>query len=286
MLDAYSTLASGGTHHTAHIVATVNDSKKNVVFSADTKGVQVFAPDVMADVAFAMQQVVQDKHGTAHQWISPLERPIAGKTGTQQEQKSAWFIGFTPNVVTEVSLSQQVHEEPHAGTVTIDYVSKLASKKQGVTGGSVPAFLWQSYMKNVFAMPAYSTVVEFPERANVGAKTKPTAAPEESTTAPAPVETQQAPTQTAVPSGLEGKLEADATASVANVGLAPSITAESSDTVTAGRVIRVEPGGGTMLDNSGTVTLVISTGPKVVATPTPTPPPPVVPVVPVAPAAP
>jgi beta-lactam-binding protein with PASTA domain len=61
---------------------------------------------------------------------------------------------------------------------------------------------------------------------------------------------------------------------VVNAGLSPTIVSASSDTVTAGRVIRVDPGGGTMLDGNSTVTLVISTGPKAVATPTPTPTPP------------
>jgi membrane peptidoglycan carboxypeptidase len=271
MLNAYGTLASGGIYRKAHIVGTVKDYKGNVAYTADTTGKQVFDPKVIADATYAMQQVVQDRQGTAHKWISPLDRPIAGKTGTQQYQKSAWFIGFTPNVVTEVSLSQQVAEVPHKGTVTIDYVSKLASKKDGVTGGSVPAFLWQSYMKKVFAMPAYATVVDFPPRANVGADKKPTAAPEPTQSETAPAPTEQAAQQIAVPAGLEGKLEADATAMVINAGLSPNVVSASSDTVTVGRVIRVDPGVGTMLDSNGTVTLVISTGPKVVATPTPTP---------------
>ncbi len=272
MLDAYGTLASGGTHHTAHIVATVKDPKGNVAYTADTTGKQEFAADVMADTTYAMQQVVQNKNGTAHQWIAPLDRPIAGKTGTQQEQKAAWFIGFTPNVVTEVSVSQQVHEPPHSGTVTIDYASKLASKKTGVTGGTVPAFLWQSYMKQVFAMPAYSAVLQFPDRANIGGKAKATEAPKPSESAPAPVVTEQAPAQVAVPGGLEGKLEADATATVVNAGLATVITSESSDTVTVGRVIRIDPGTGTMLDRNASVTLVISTGPKAAPTPDPSAP--------------
>jgi hypothetical protein len=124
----------------------------------------------------------------------------------------------------------------------------------------------------VFTLPAYADVVPFPDRANVGGKTKPTAAP--STTAP-PVETtaptEEAPAEVAVPGGLEGKLEADASAALFNVGLNPSITSEPSDTVTAGRVIRINPGSGTSLAPGSSVTLVVSTGPK--PQPTQAPPP-------------
>ena len=212
----------------------------------------------MADTTFAMTQVVEK--GSGKTWIKPLGRPIAGKTGTSQDNKSAWFVGFTPNIVTEVSLSQL-----DALGTTQESISQIG-KVKNVTGGTWPAFLWQSYMKDVFAQPQYAEVLQFPARANVGGKPTPTASAPTESVVPTEEPTQAAPSEIAVPSGLEGKLEGDATAAIVNAGLVASVVSESSDTVTSGRVIRVDPKGGTMLASGGSVTLVISSGPKPVAT--------------------
>ncbi|WP_426593840.1 transglycosylase domain-containing protein [Cellulomonas sp. McL0617] len=265
MIGAYATIASGGILRTPYIVAQVKDWKGNVAYEHQVQSKRVFAADVIADTTYAMQQVVQS--GSAKPWIKPLARPIAGKTGTSTDNKSAWFIGFTPKVVTAVSLSQISADLK--GEDTISPLGTGKNKGQ-VSGGKWPSFIWQSYMKTVFAMPAYAAVEDFPPRANVAAEKKPTAAPKPSETVAPPAPTAQAPQQIAVPAGLEGKLEADATAAVVNAGLAPNIISEPSDTVTSGRIIRIDPAGGTMLAPNGTVTLVVSTGPKAAPTPAPT----------------
>jgi membrane peptidoglycan carboxypeptidase len=277
MLGAYATIASGGTRVDPYIVRTVTNADGSVAFEHKDPTERAFAPDVIADATYAMTQVVEK--GSGKTWIKPLDRPIAGKTGTTQDNKAAWFIGFTPNVVTEVSFSQ-VSPDDLATQVSISPIGKV----ENITGGTWPAFLWQSYMTDVFAQPHYAAVVDFPPRANVGAK--PSAPPSSEPTEPTePTEepTQQAPTEVAVPSGLDGKLEADATASLVNAGLSANVVSEPSDTVTAGRVIRVDPKSGTMLAGGTPVTLVVSSGPKPQPTQTPPPPPPTTP--PAAPAA-
>jgi len=104
MVGAYATIASGGTRVDPYIVRTVNNPDGSVAFQHKDPTERAFAPDVMADATYAMTQVVQK--GSGKQWIKPLDRPIAGKTGTTQDNKAAWFVGFTPNIATEVSLSQ------------------------------------------------------------------------------------------------------------------------------------------------------------------------------------
>jgi membrane peptidoglycan carboxypeptidase len=271
MATAYGTIASGGTAYGHYIVAAVKNPDGTVAFEHKVSGDPAFAADVIADTTFAMQQVVQS--GSGEDWVKPLDRPIAGKTGTSTENKSAWFIGFTPNVVTAVSLSQQSIDGKGIDSITPFGKTKRGSTLKEVTGGSWPAFLWASYMKQVFAMPAYAEVQQFPERANVGTKKAPSAAPSATTTVPeeTTAPTEEAPAAVAVPAGLEGKLEADASAALFNVGLNPAITSEPSDTVTAGRVIRIDPGSGTSLPAGSSVSVVISTGPKTPATPAPTP---------------
>ncbi|MBO3085408.1 transglycosylase domain-containing protein [Cellulomonas fengjieae] len=264
MAGAYATIASGGVRVDPYIVRTVTNPDGSVAYQHKDPTEQAFAADVIADATYAMTQVVQK--GSGKQWIKPLDRPVAGKTGTTNDNKAAWFVGFTPNIVTEVSLSQI--GEDGKSQESIGQIGKV----KFVTGSTWPAFLWQSYMKDVFAQPQYAEVLEFPERANVGGKPSPTAtqAPSE-TVAPTVEPTQEAPTEVTVPAGLEGKLEADATATIVNAGLTASVVSEPSDTVTAGRVIRVDPKGGAALAPGSSVTVVVSTGPK--PKPVPTAPP-------------
>jgi len=260
---AYATIASGGMRVDPYIVRTVSYDDGKVAYQHKDPTERAFAADVMADTTYAMTQVVEK--GSGKTWIKPLGRPIAGKTGTSQENKSAWFVGFTPNLVTEVSLSQ-IGEDGK----TQESIAQIG-KVKFVTGSTWPAFLWQSYMKDVFAQPQYAEVLQFPARANVGGKPTPTPTAPTETVAPTEEPTQEAPSEIAVPSGLEGRLEGDATAAVINVGLVASVASEPSDSVPAGRVIRVDPKGGTMLAPGGAVTLVVSSGPKPVPTKEPKP---------------
>ena len=66
-------------------------------------------------------------HGTGK--AAKLARPAAGKTGTSQDFRDAWFIGFTNELVTGVWLGND-----------------NSSPTKRVTGGSLPAILWRRYM--------------------------------------------------------------------------------------------------------------------------------------------
>ena len=91
-------IASGGMRVDPYIVRTVaNSDEARSRTSTRTRPSAASPPDVIADTTYAMTQVVEK--GSGKTWIKPLGRPIAGKTGTTQDNKSAWFVGFTPNIV-------------------------------------------------------------------------------------------------------------------------------------------------------------------------------------------
>ncbi|WP_034648123.1 transglycosylase domain-containing protein [Cellulomonas sp. HZM] len=263
MANAYATLAAQGVRHQTYIVQQVDNSDGSVAYANDKpKSKRAFPADVVADATYAMQQVVQS--GSGKNYVKPLGRPIAGKTGTSQDNRSAWFVGFTPQISTAVALSQVGEDGKSRDTITpIGYKFGSHIALDAVTGGSIPARIWASYMGGVFEQPQYEDVVDFPPRANVGptATSRPTQSATPSST-PTPTETETAPTVDRVPTGLVGKLQADATSVLYQAGLSATITSEYSDDVIVGRVIRVDPGEGKKIEPGGSVTLVISLGPK------------------------
>ena len=89
---------------------------------------QIADPPSVFQMVTMMQGVVQK--GTGYPAGAGLGRAIAGKTGTSQDFNDAWFVGFTPDLVTAV-------------WVGYDNVSSLGEKE---TGGSIAAPIWHDYM--------------------------------------------------------------------------------------------------------------------------------------------
>lgn len=90
---AFATFAAQGVRHDPFIVEEVRDGDGDVVYTGGAEGERVFAEDVMADATYAMQQVV--RRGTG-ETASEIGRPAAGKTGSSNAYRSAWFSGFVP----------------------------------------------------------------------------------------------------------------------------------------------------------------------------------------------
>lgn len=262
MAGAYATFAAQGMHRDPHIVQAVTYKDGTVAWSPDTAGAQVFPSDVMADATYAMTQVVE--RGSGRSEIKPLGRPIAGKTGTSSENKSAWFVGYVPQLATAVSLSQQGEDGKSLDTI------QAWGGYEEITGSSFPSVLWADYMKKVFEHPRYQEKQSFPPRANVGGAPTPTPS-ETPTEEPEPQEVPQEPTEVQVPGGLAGRTEADAVGALQGVGLSARIVTERSTTVPPGRVVRVEPAEGATVTPGTAVTVVVSSGPPPAPSPTPTP---------------
>ena len=184
MAHAYATFAAQGMRTTPHLVASVSQDGAQV-YQPDTKGQRVFAEDVMADTGVALQGVVRSGSGA---YAKAVGRPVAGKTGTSSDNKSAWFVGYTPNQLAaavalyNVGPNGEVLEMPSFGGV------------REITGGSFPVRIWTAFMK---AALQGQPVEQFPPAANVGKAAEPTV-----TEAPTPTETPTAtetPTQTPTP---------------------------------------------------------------------------------------
>ena len=93
MVRAYGAFASGGWLADQITIKEIRDRKGNIVFQKRPKHTKVANEDTTFILVNMLKGVVE--RGTARK-LRALGRPVAGKTGTTNEQMDAWFIGFTP----------------------------------------------------------------------------------------------------------------------------------------------------------------------------------------------
>ena len=152
--SAYATFASQGIYAAPWFITQVDGANGGVLYQATPSSPNtVFSKEVMADLTYALQQVV--KNGTATYGTAGLGRPAAGKTGTSEQNASAWFSGYTPQLAASVAMFRD------DATQTLNGIGGLNS----VTGGTFPAKIWTAFMKGALAgQPNLS----FPKPTNIG----------------------------------------------------------------------------------------------------------------------
>jgi penicillin-binding protein 1B len=98
---AYAILANGGLEVPPYAVTAVVDREGRVIEGHEIKAEQVLPASLAYEMDAMLQQVI--KHGTGRDAIKAgFKRPAAGKTGTTNDEKDAWFAGFTPDLLTVV----------------------------------------------------------------------------------------------------------------------------------------------------------------------------------------
>lgn len=139
LAHAYSTVASGGLRTTPHIVREVLHGDGSKVYQTTVTPEQVFSSDTVSAIMPALQAVTA-RGGTAEAVASALRVESGGKTGTSEEQKSAQFVGFTPELVTAVSMYQS---DENGNPVPLTNVGGRGQ----FHGGDWPVDVWVKYMK-------------------------------------------------------------------------------------------------------------------------------------------
>ncbi len=161
MAEAFATFAAQGRHHDPHLVRRVTRiADGEVRYTGDVQGLQVFDPGVMADATVAMQAVVEE--GSAERYASRLDRPAAGKTGTTQGNKAAWFSGYTPQLATTVVLYNIADGSDPAVPVNTQLELPPLGGVREVTGGTWPTAIWTRYMQTALD-DVDAPVIKFPE---------------------------------------------------------------------------------------------------------------------------
>jgi penicillin-binding protein 1A len=129
MANAFGTFADSGIHVKPFDVLRVEDAQGKILESNIPSETEGLTPQLAYLMTNLMKGVVE--RGTGH-YARRLRRPLAGKTGTTQDNKDLWFVGFTPDVVA-------------AAWMGFDDFTSLGRKD--LTGGSTVVPWWTEIME-------------------------------------------------------------------------------------------------------------------------------------------
>ncbi|GGW97658.1 transglycosylase domain-containing protein [Streptomyces chryseus] len=167
MADSYATFAASGKHHEPYSVKRVLlDGKEQPGFEKPTSK-RAMDPEVADNVTDVLKNVIESDEGTG-QKAQKLGRPAAGKTGTTDKNKSAWFVGYTPQLSTAVTLFRTDPESRKL--LSMNGTGGVPS----IHGGDIPAEVWTNYM--IDALKG-EEIEDFPTAIPIGEKADGTGAP-------------------------------------------------------------------------------------------------------------
>ena len=131
LASAYGTFANRGVHVKPTAIIKILDRNGNVIEDESTNKASTTKNQVMSEkeayeMTYMLEGVISHGTGTA----ASIGRPAAGKTGTTDDNKDAWFVGYTPDLVTAVWMGDDT------GSHTLGEVY----------GGTIPAQIWHDYM--------------------------------------------------------------------------------------------------------------------------------------------
>ena len=182
MAEVYATIAAGGVHRDAFIVESVTRPDGSSRYEHEVEDTRAMDEEVAINATVALQGPPQV--GSARSLNTVMGgRPVAGKTGTSESFRSAWFVGFTPQLVTAVGMFQPGEDGSEQSLTPFGGVSNM-------TGGTHPTDIWGDIMA-----PSLEgeEVLYFPERVRLENETRersyvPPPPPPPTTEAPEPAE--------------------------------------------------------------------------------------------------
>jgi 1A family penicillin-binding protein len=219
MTSGYSTLANGGIHCKPFVIRKVVAANGKNIYKSKPSCQRALDAKIAAQVTSLLEGVVAHGTGTA----ANIGRPQAGKTGTAQDHKDAWFLGYIPQMVAGVWVGYAYPKKE----IPMEGLAKLGGRP--AFGGSLAAPIWHDFMvKAAAGLP----VRGFP--------------------------TPPAPKGGNVPN-VVGMKQADAVRTLVNASFTPVVKTAPS-TKPAGIVFDQSPPGGASAALGSIVTIMVSNG--------------------------
>jgi penicillin-binding protein 1A len=272
MASAYGTFASNGTYHPTFGITKIVDAAGKVLYeSGDDESLEpeeAISPAVSYLTTTALEQVLVRGTGTRAQ----IGRPAAGKTGTAQEYRDAWFGGYTPALAAAVWVGYpegQIEMKPSCSGLNPCKPTRTISGS-GVTGGSFPAMIWQAFMlqalsgvaADAFDVPALGFVTKVIDSRNncLAGEFTPKEFRVEATFAKGTAPKQECRERGGkeVPDVFGFPVD-DARDVIEEAGFAVETIQEYSGTYPPGTVIGQDPRGGDRVPAGSTILLVVAT---------------------------
>ncbi|MFF1693620.1 transglycosylase domain-containing protein [Streptomyces sp. NPDC058257] len=205
MAGSYATFASSGEQNEPFSVKKV-EHKGNTVFQHESQTKRAFDESVADNVTDVLRTVVEKGTGTSAQLPG---RQVAGKTGTTDGNKSAWFVGYTPQLSTAISMYRLDDNEGNKKREFLEMYGTGNQKK--IHGASFPAEIWKDYMEQALkGQPVEKFPVPDPIGSVVGETPPPPPTPTQSKTEepdktppPTPSKTGTSPTPSGSPTPSE-----------------------------------------------------------------------------------
>ncbi|MBB1255753.1 penicillin-binding protein [Streptomyces sp. OF3] len=140
MADAYATFAASGTQTEPYSVTKVVANGQEMEGFDKPSRKSAIDPNVADNVTATLENVVQGENGSG--WRArELGRPVAGKTGTTDKGRSAWWVGYTPQLSTSVAMFRF---DPDGDRVPL---SLNGTGGEDASGGGMPTQVFVNYMK-------------------------------------------------------------------------------------------------------------------------------------------
>jgi penicillin-binding protein 1A len=241
MASAYGSFANRGVHVPPVLVTRITRADGTLLYEHEHTQEKVLDADVADTVTSILEQVIQRGTGTR----AKLDRPAAGKTGSSQENRDAWFVGYTPDLATAVWV----------GFPIVGGNGELISMRPPNTaitvfGGTYPAQIWQRFMSAALAGRPPSAFHP-PETTTTTTTSSPGSTVTSTTTTGKP--------STSVPNVVGSKAE-EATATLQAAGFVVERIPAAEGSKPPGRVMAQSPVGGTSAPSGSTVRIEVASG--------------------------
>ncbi len=230
MAEAYATFAGRGLHCDARPVTAIEDAKGNLIKEYDPDCQQVMQAGV-ADYVNDILRGVQEPGGFGYSNGVNILQQSAGKTGTTQDGKAVWFMGYTPNLTTAAMI---------AG-------ANSQGQPIGLAGQVIGGVYRSSASGSGFAGPMWAGAMDVVQQW----------LPDETFTRPTPLNIQGA--TSSVP-GVAGYGVDQASALLRQAGFNVVVGSSVPSSYGVGTVAGSTPGAGTVYPRGGTIVLSISSG--------------------------
>ncbi len=137
MVDAYTAFPNKGIRVEPQYVARIEDANGNVIANFNAKMHEILSESTAYKMIYMMRAVVDGGTGSRIRNRYGLRMPMAGKTGTTQNNSDGWFMGYTPSLVSGVWVGGEDR------SIHFDNIAEGQ-------GASMALPIWAIYMKKVY----------------------------------------------------------------------------------------------------------------------------------------